>query len=98
MEDAHRPCVSVITANFNGARRLAAAIHSVLRQSLSGLELVIVDDASTDDSVKVIRQAAAGDPRVRLIRQRRNAGPGRRATAPSRRPGDAGSRCSIPTT
>lgn len=76
MDDAQRPCVSVITANFNGAQHLAAAVQSVLRQSLSTLELVIVDDASTDDSVAVIRQAAAGDPRVRLIRQRKNAGPG----------------------
>jgi len=43
---------------------------------MGSLELVIVDDASTDDSLKVIGEAAAGDPRVRVIRRRRNAGPG----------------------
>jgi succinoglycan biosynthesis protein ExoO len=72
---AARPCVSVITANYNGARHLAAAMRSVLRQSLASLELIVVDDASTDDSVAVIAKAAACDRRVRLIRQRKNAGP-----------------------
>jgi succinoglycan biosynthesis protein ExoO len=72
---AARPCVSVITANYNGGAHLAAAVRSVLRQSLASLELIVVDDASTDDSLAVIRQAAAGDPRVRVLKQRRNAGP-----------------------
>jgi succinoglycan biosynthesis protein ExoO len=71
-----RPCVSVITANYNGARHLAAAVRSVLDLSLANLELIVVDDASTDDSLAVIAKAAAGDPRVRVLRQRRNAGPG----------------------
>ena len=71
-----RPLVSVITANHNGARHLAAAVRSVLRQSLSSLELIVVDDASTDDSLRVIREAADGDRRVRVLKQRRNAGPG----------------------
>jgi succinoglycan biosynthesis protein ExoO len=66
----------VITANYNGARYLAAAVRSVLRQTLASLELIVVDDASTDDSLAVIAEAAAGDPRVRVLRQRRNAGPG----------------------
>ena len=76
MTPGDRPCVSVITANYNGAKHLAAAVRSVLEQSLTALELIIVDDASTDDSLAVIEAAAAGDPRVRVIRQRKNAGPG----------------------
>lgn len=70
------PLVSVITANYNGARHLAPAIRSVLQQTLSDLELIIADDASTDDSLEVIASEAAGDPRVRVLAAERNGGPG----------------------
>jgi succinoglycan biosynthesis protein ExoO len=71
-----RPVVSVITANYNGARHLPASIGSVLAQTLRPLELIVVDDRSTDDSAALVAEAAARDPRVRLTVQPRNAGPG----------------------
>jgi succinoglycan biosynthesis protein ExoO len=71
-----RPLVSVVTANYNGAPHLAEAVRSVLGQTLDDLELIVVDDRSTDDSLEVIRRAAAGDPRVRVLVQARNGGPG----------------------
>jgi succinoglycan biosynthesis protein ExoO len=70
-----RPAVSIITANYNGARHLAAAVRSVLAQSLADWELIVVDDASTDESLAVVAAAAGGDPRVRVIRQPCNGGP-----------------------
>jgi len=63
-------------ANHNGARHLAAAVRSVLEQSLGDLELIVVDDASTDESLQVIAEAALGDARVRAIREGVNVGPG----------------------
>jgi len=72
---AGRPLVSVVTANYNGARYLAQAVRSVLDQSLASLELIIVDDRSSDDSLAVIEAAAAGDPRVRVLVQDENRGP-----------------------
>jgi succinoglycan biosynthesis protein ExoO len=71
-----RPLVSVVTANYNGAPHLASAIRSVLDQSLADFELIIVDDCSTDDSLAVIARAAAGDPRVKVLAQAANGGPG----------------------
>jgi len=71
-----RPDIAVIMANYNGARFIAAAIESVLRQTLTSWELIIVDDASTDDSVAIAERAAAGDPRIRIVSQRTNRGPG----------------------
>ncbi|THD78842.1 MAG: glycosyltransferase family 2 protein [Phenylobacterium sp.] len=71
-----RPIVSVVTANYNGARHLPAAIRSVLDQTLSDLELIVVDDCSSDAGPALVAQAAALDPRVRLIVQPANAGPG----------------------
>jgi succinoglycan biosynthesis protein ExoO len=71
-----RPVVSVVMANYNGAAWLEPAIASVLGQALDDLELIIVDDASSDDSLGVMKTAAAGDSRVRVIVQPANAGPG----------------------
>jgi glycosyltransferase involved in cell wall biosynthesis len=47
----------------------------VRRQSLSELELIVSDDASTDDSARIIGEAIAGDPRIRLVRSTQNSGP-----------------------
>lgn len=69
------PCVSVIMANFNGARFLAEAINSVCNQTLADLELLICDDASTDESAEIAASYAAADPRIKLIRSEANAGP-----------------------
>jgi glycosyltransferase involved in cell wall biosynthesis len=72
---ARPPAASVIMANHNGAAYLAQAIASVGRQSLSELELIVSDDASTDDSARIIDEAIADDPRIRLIRSAQNSGP-----------------------
>jgi succinoglycan biosynthesis protein ExoO len=68
--------VSVVMANYNGARHLAAAVGSVLGQTLADLELIVVDDRSTDDSLAVVDRAAGDDPRVRVLAQAQNSGPG----------------------
>ena len=70
------PVVSVIMANFNGARYLHSAIGSLMKQTLSAWELIFVDDASTDDSVAIAREVANGDPRIKIIARRENRGPG----------------------
>jgi succinoglycan biosynthesis protein ExoO len=62
-------------ANHNGAAYLAEAIACVRRQSLSELELIVSDDASTDDSASIVGEAIAKDPRIRLVRCSRNGGP-----------------------
>jgi succinoglycan biosynthesis protein ExoO len=69
------PDVSLIMANYNGARHLTAAIQSAIGQTLKSWELLLVDDASTDDSVGKAEREAGGDPRIRIIVQKRNRGP-----------------------
>ncbi len=71
-----RPDIAIIMANHNGARFIGAAIRSILRQTLCSWELIVVDDASSDDSVAVAERAAAGDPRIRIVAQRVNRGAG----------------------
>ena len=70
------PRVSVIMANFNGTRYLGGAIGSLMKQTMSDWELIFVDDASTDDSVAAAREAANRDPRITIIAQPENRGPG----------------------
>jgi glycosyltransferase involved in cell wall biosynthesis len=70
------PIVSVIMANYNGARHLAEAIESVRRQTLRDLEIIISDDASTDGSIDIVARIMALDPRIRLLRSAQNSGPG----------------------
>ncbi len=63
------PVVSVVITCFNYARWLPESVGSVLEQTLTDFELLIVDDGSTDDSVAVARRLAAGDERVTVIAQ-----------------------------
>lgn len=63
------PAVSVVIACYNYARWLPESVGSVLAQTLTDFELLIVDDGSTDDSLAVARRLAAGDNRVTVIAQ-----------------------------
>ena len=72
---AVRPQVSVIVACFNTADYLRAAVRSALDQSLREIEVIIVDDGSTDGSVAIAQDLAAADRRVLLHRMERNGGP-----------------------
>ena len=62
------PAVSVITPVFNAERYIGAAIESVLGQSASDWELLVIDDGSTDGTPDVVREYA-GDPRLRVVRR-----------------------------
>ncbi|HEY1241958.1 MAG TPA: glycosyltransferase family 2 protein [Bryobacteraceae bacterium] len=62
-------CVSVVMTVYNGERFLVEAVESVLNQTLSELELIIVDDGSTDRSPQILEPYAKRDTRVRLFRQ-----------------------------
>jgi glycosyltransferase involved in cell wall biosynthesis len=69
------PDVSVIMPAYNAERYLHTAVESVLRQTFSDLELLIVDDGSRDGTVRIAEGYAERDSRVRVLRQE-NAGPG----------------------
>jgi len=59
--------VSIIIPVYNVEQYIQRALDSVARQTLSDIEIILVDDASTDRSAEIIRQYAARDPRIKLI-------------------------------
>lgn len=62
--------VSIITPVYNGEKYVSMTIDSVLRQSYSNWEMVIIDDGSTDDSVGIISNYVNTDHRIRLHKQK----------------------------
>ncbi len=61
------PKVSVIVASYNGERFVAETMHSILRQTFIDLELVVIDDGSTDGTRTILRGLADADARMRVI-------------------------------
>jgi len=66
--------VSVIMPNYNGAKYISIAIESVISQTYSLWELIIIDDCSTDNSVNIIEEYVAKDKRIKLIKLPNNSG------------------------
>lgn len=66
--------VSVIIPAFNAAETLAEAVASVVNGSYQHLEILIVDDCSTDDTSKVAAKIAESDPRIQCFRNPQNYG------------------------
>lgn len=67
------PVVSVIVPAYNAEANVADALRSALSQTLREIEVIVVDDGSTDGTASVVRRVAEDDARVHLIRQE-NAG------------------------
>lgn len=68
-DESPPPRVSVVIPTFNRAAFLPSAVRSALEQTLREIEVIIVDDGSTDATPEVCRLLAASDPRVRFVRQ-----------------------------
>ncbi|MDD3936004.1 glycosyltransferase [Rhodoferax sp.] len=62
-----QPAVSVVLPVFNGGKYLHAAIESVLTQTFKDFELIVLNDGSTDSSLRVIQSFAFKDPRVVIV-------------------------------
>ena len=69
------PVVSVLMAVYNAEKWLPRALQSLLEeQTLRDIEVLAVDDASTDNSLAILNETALADPRLRVFRQMENQG------------------------
>lgn len=66
--------VSVIIANFNGENYLPICLNSILKSTYKNYELILVDDSSSDKSIKVIEEFLKKDMRIKLLKNERNIG------------------------
>lgn len=71
------PKVSVLVAVYNDRKHISQSLDSLLRQTLSDIEIVCIDDCSTDDSLSILHDYAARDSRVIVIHQDVNTGQAR---------------------
>lgn len=70
----HSQKVSVIMPTFNAEDKISAALFSLLNQTWSNLEIIVVDDCSTDNTVQVASNVAKIDSRVKVFKQEKNGG------------------------
>lgn len=68
------PTVSIGLPVYNGARYLRAALDDFLRQTWTDFELIVCDNASTDETEAIVREAMARDVRIRYVRNATNLG------------------------
>lgn len=68
------PLVSVALCTYNGAAYLREQLDTILRQTHKHLEVVVVDDASTDDTMQILKEYAGKDHRIQLYQNESNLG------------------------
>ncbi len=68
------PLVSVLLPVFNGGRYLDGALRTIACQTIRDLEIVIIDDGSTDDTASIIQRWAVKDRRIRALKNENNLG------------------------
>lgn len=69
-----KPLISVVMPVYNCSAYVGEAINSILNQTFSDFEFIIVDDCSTDDSLSIIRSFASLDKRIKVVCNKRNLG------------------------
>jgi len=69
------PHVTILTAVRNGARHIASTLECALRQTCADWEYIVVDDASTDETIGIVEEFQSRDSRFRLLKRAVSAGP-----------------------
>lgn len=70
----NKDLVSIITPSYNSSSFIEETINSVIAQTYSNWEMIIIDDCSSDNSVDVINQSISKDNRIKLIQNKENKG------------------------
>lgn len=68
------PTISVVMSTYNREKYIKASVDSILNQTLSDFEFIIIDDASTDNTLNLLQTYANNDQRIKLIQNKVNKG------------------------
>lgn len=75
MNNKNQPLVSVIMTAYNAGRFISEALESILNQTYKNLEIIVVDDGSTDETYQMVMRYARQDKRIQVYRLEKNVGP-----------------------
>ena len=67
-----KPKISVIMPIYNAEYYLKYSLRSIQNQKMKDIEIILIDDCSTDNSIKIIKEYIINDPRIRLIENKTN--------------------------
>src|SRR5262245_8922636 len=65
--DSSELLIDVVLPVYNGARTIVESVASVLRQTVTGIRVLVVDDGSTDDTPQLLKKLARADERVTIL-------------------------------
>ena len=74
-KSSEQPKITTITACYNSEKTIKASIRSIQNQNMSDIEILIINDASSDNSLNVLEQLQKEDSRIRIINNKENMGP-----------------------
>jgi len=69
-DEARSPVVSVLMTVYNGEKYIVEAVDSILNQTYTDLEFIVIDDGSTDNTANILRDLAANDPRLKVYTEK----------------------------
>lgn len=69
-----KPLISVVMPAYNAAEYIKESVSSIMNQSLSDIEIIVVDDCSTDDTWNIVSELADTDNRIKTSRLDKNSG------------------------
>lgn len=71
-----KPLFSILVSNYNNAHYIEECFHSALKQTYENIEIVFVDDSSTDNSLEIIEKLATKEKRIKIVKNSKNEGAG----------------------
>ena len=74
MMDINCEKIAVLMAAYNGQKYIEEQVYSILSQTYSNIELIILDDCSTDNTYQILEKIAASDSRVTIFRNKKRKG------------------------
>lgn len=72
-ETTYNPLISIIIASYNYGRYLEKNLNSIVNQTYNNIEIIVIDDGSTDNSVEIIKKFADADNRIKFLQHPNNA-------------------------
>lgn len=74
IDENQEPFLTVFSPNFNNEKYISETIESIINQTYSNFEYLIIDDGSTDSSWEIIQKYAKKDKRIKILRNEKNLG------------------------